>query len=167
MNEYNLTSTKENGMRAAQILSGFWGDGRDAVLITSVASGLGGQFPDYERIFPQIGAGSLALTHIVFSDKGRYRIVDGPKLTEMSFYKFGRPIPGMEVIVAHAIWQPGEPHWGAHRYRFERHIWSGERYVRRPLGITKKKHSPTPQQEYRFVEAMLAAEPDVVTPSSR
>lgn len=74
----SLRLLKENGMRAAQILSGFWGDGRDAVLITSVASGPGGQFPDYERIFPQIGAGSLALTHIVFSDKSRYRIAGRP-----------------------------------------------------------------------------------------
>lgn len=73
----------------------------------------------------------------------------------------------MEGIVAHAIWQPGEPHWGAHVYRFERYFWNGERYVSKPLGTTKRKYSPTPHQEYRFVDTMLAAEPDVLTPSLR
>lgn len=162
----NLDLT-ESGVRATQILTGFWGDARAAVMITSVVNGLGGRFPDYDRVFPQIGAGSLALTHLVVYDNGQYRIVDGPELTEMSFFKYGDPVPATEITVAHAVWQAGEPHWGAHQYRFERFVWNGKRYVGQPLGITKRKYSPTPNQEYRFVDTLLASEPDVLTPSPK
>jgi len=132
----------ENEIADFQIISNFWGDGRNVIMLLGEQTAYGSGFTIYMHLF-------------TFKD-GKYLNIEGTELDELSTYKFNDEEPkGKEIIVARAIWVEGEAHYDYHRYQFEIYRWDGEKYTREEVGTTKNKYLGN-------IEEILQKEPEVL-----
>lgn len=139
-----LEDLPENEVGSAKVLSNFWGDGRNVVMVFGISTGY--------------GSGHTKYMHFFAFKNGKYIRVEGPKLDELSKYKFGdEKIKGNKIVVARAIWEEGEAHFDPHRYQFEIYNWNGQKYVMEKAGKTKSKYDIT-----ITIEEIIKAEPEVL-----
>lgn len=145
-NENPAKKRSGNELADAQILSNFFGDGRNALLVVNESTGY--------------GSGSGLLVNFILHGNSGYQIVAGPAIVGgLDAYKFkDSSAPGKEIIVSHSLWQDSEAHYDPHQIQFEQHIWDGQQYVATKLGTTKKKYD-----SQTTIGQIIAAEPQVLT----
>ncbi len=122
-----LTNGNEIGL--AKAMADFWGDGRTVFFFISVNTGY--------------GSGHGAILNFLTFKNGRFKLVFGPTLSELSSFKFSAgAAPGKLIWVAHGIWAENESHFEPHHCRVEKWIWQEEKgkYEKIELGTTKKRY---------------------------
>lgn len=144
----NITSQKPrtgNEVGDIQLLSNFWGNKKDVILVEPISTGYGSGFSSYLNFFT--------------FQNGSFTEIDGPSLNELADYKFTDPAhKGREILVQKALWSDSDGgHFSPHRYQFYKYDWDGSKYVETALGWTKNKYAAR-------IDQVLVAEPDAMFP---
>lgn len=131
-----------NELNNAKLLTNFWDDGKDVVMAIFESTGY--------------GSGWTAYMNFITFQNGKYIVVNGPTISDLSLYMFnGKNADGLEIIVANAVWASDEGHFDPHKYTFEKYSFNGKEYIKKMLGTTNNKYN-APIQE------ILQKEPDVI-----
>jgi len=143
-NETLSSSFPANELQESQLIHGFWGDERDALLFIPESTGYGSGF-------------SSNMQFAVYLE-GKYQIITGPLLDDRSSYMFPNSnTKGQEILVMRALWDTNEARFDPHRYQFFKYTWNGKEYIETILGLTKNKYNAR-------IEDVLKAEPNVIYP---
>jgi hypothetical protein len=116
-----------NELYDAKVLPNFWENGKDTFMVINKSTGYGSGYTTY-------------MNFITFGE-GKYKVVFGPVLDELTIYKFlGEDHLGTKIAVFKSVWEEGESHFDFHRYSLEKYTYQNGRYIKVSLGITKNKH---------------------------
>lgn len=134
-----------------RVLNNFWGKGQNAFLFEPVSTGY--------------GSGSSSLLNFITYDKstGKYKVIQGPILSELSSFKYnGSDFIGNKILVAESVWGEDENHFEPHQIHFISYNWNGSSYVINDLGITTKKYDFVSGND--TIDSIIRMEPSVVNP---
>lgn len=143
--EFSYNSYVENELFNIEVLPNFWGDGKNVVMVVGTSTAY--------------GSGSTRHLHFITYRNGAYYLIEGPRLNELSIYKFYDGT-GRKIIVATGIWESGEAHFDPHRFGFASYDWTGENYTVTNLGTTKNKYA----SESITIDDLIELEPLVLSP---
>lgn len=130
--EFGWRNGNEIGFASAE--ADFWGDGRDVFVFAPIDTGY--------------GSGHASYLNILTFDQGEYKIIEGPKLTELSQFNFSAgAAPGRAILVATGIWNEGEAHFSAHYCQVDQWLWQKGSYVKKELFISQQKYEICDAQE--------------------
>jgi hypothetical protein len=118
-----------NELLKAEVFNNFWGDGKNAVMFIAFSTAY--------------GSGYEATMRFLIYDSWRYRVIDGPKLNELTTYSLlDKNILGKLILISQGKWDIGnEPHFESHIQHLSIWEWNGEKYIVNELGTTKNKYS--------------------------
>jgi len=133
-----------NEILSVYAFADFWGDGKDVFVFVPTST--------------NYGSGYTAYVNLLAFVNGRYTIIEGPVLNELSNFRFSAGAsPGNTIWIASGIWEEDEAHFDPHRCRVEKWSWQKSRlsYERLEIGTTKNKYEKCRVEDIIGVENML------------